>query len=188
MNISTLCLGILHFDDATGYEINKLVTEGRFSHFIEASYGSIYPTLTKMMAAGFVTCRTEAQDGRPSRKIYSITDAGREHFLMALKETPQPNRFKSEFLFVGLFADLLPSSHMAEVVAQNEARLTEKVSHMREAYERCKHPGSQFALGYGIAANEAALNYLRENKNLLILQDEKPQTTSKTLQTADETE
>ena len=49
MNIRTLCLGILQFEDATGYEINKLVADGRFSHFIEASYGSIYPALTKMM-------------------------------------------------------------------------------------------------------------------------------------------
>ena len=48
----TLCLGILRFGDATGYEIKKMVEEDMFNHFIEASYGSIYPALTRMSQDG----------------------------------------------------------------------------------------------------------------------------------------
>ena len=48
MNVRTLCLGVLSFGDATGYEIKKMAEDGLFSHFIEASFGSIYPALTKM--------------------------------------------------------------------------------------------------------------------------------------------
>ena len=47
MNVRTLCLGVLQFGEATGYEIKKIVEEGMFNHFIEASYGSIYPALTR---------------------------------------------------------------------------------------------------------------------------------------------
>jgi PadR family transcriptional regulator AphA len=43
MNVRTLCLGILAQHDASGYEIKKAVEEGLFAHFIDASYGSIYP-------------------------------------------------------------------------------------------------------------------------------------------------
>jgi hypothetical protein len=50
MNVKTLCLGILSFGEASGYEIKKKVEEGLFSHFIDASYGSIYPALTQMLA------------------------------------------------------------------------------------------------------------------------------------------
>ena len=41
MNVKTLCLGFLSTREATGYEIKKEFEEGFFSHFIEASYGSI---------------------------------------------------------------------------------------------------------------------------------------------------
>ena len=74
MNVRTLCLAVLQFGDATGYEIKKMVEDGMFNHFIEASYGSIYPALTRMSDDGLVTCRTEAQSGKPDKKIYSITD------------------------------------------------------------------------------------------------------------------
>ena len=168
MNIRTLCLGILQFEDATGYEINKLVADGRFSHFIEASYGSIYPALTKMMQEELVTCRTEDQEGKPSRKIYSITEQGRAELLTALMDTPKPNRFKSEFLFLGLFADLLPAHLVEKAVQHHEQQLTSLVADMREHIEVCTNPGSRFAIGYGIAANQATLDFIRENKHFLL--------------------
>ena len=80
MNVRTLCLAILYFGDATGYEIRKLSTEGKYSYFVEASYGAIYPALAKLEKDGLVTCRIEAVEGKPSRKVYSITDAGRNEF------------------------------------------------------------------------------------------------------------
>ncbi|MCP4937354.1 MAG: PadR family transcriptional regulator [bacterium] len=172
MNIRTLCLGILQFDDATGYEINKLVADGRFSHFIEASYGSIYPALTKMMQEELVTCRTEIQAGKPSRKVYAITPAGQAELFRALEESPKPNRFKSEFLFLGLFANALPPALIAKAFAQHERELSALVKDMQAHYDRCKNPGSQFAIGYGIAANKAALEYLHECKDLLLEGDQ----------------
>lgn len=168
MNIRTLCLGILQIEDATGYEINKLVTDGRFSHFIEASYGSIYPALTKMMLEELVTCREEVQAGKPSRKIYSITPSGRAELLKALQDTPRPNRFKSEFLFLGLFANLLPASHVKEAIKHHESDLSSKLDDMRRNIEHCTNPGSRFAIGYGIAVKEATLEFLKNNKYLLL--------------------
>ena len=45
MDVRTICLGILTRGDATGYEIKKLVEDGGYQHFVEASFGSIYPAL-----------------------------------------------------------------------------------------------------------------------------------------------
>ena len=168
MNIRTLCLGILQFGDATGYEINKLVADGRFSHFIEASYGSIYPALTKMMHEELVTCRTQNQAGKPSRKIYAITPEGQAELFKALESPPKPNRFKSEFLFLGLFAGSIPPARMKEAIEHHEEQLRTLLHDMRHHMELCQNPGSRFAIGYGIAANEATLNYLQQHKQSLI--------------------
>ena len=75
MNVRTLCLGILSLHEATGYEIRKMVEEGTFSHFIDASYGSIYPALAQLLKEGLVSVRTEtAETVRPPRKVYTITE------------------------------------------------------------------------------------------------------------------
>ena len=77
MNVKTLCLGVLSAGEASGYEIKKEIEEGLFSHFIEASYGSIYPALTQLAGEGFVTVRAEEQSGKPDKKVYAITATGR---------------------------------------------------------------------------------------------------------------
>ena len=71
MSVRTLCLAILNFGDATGYEIRKLSTEGKFRYFIEASFGSIYPTLARLEAEGLVTecARSPCRASRRARSI-----------------------------------------------------------------------------------------------------------------------
>jgi PadR family transcriptional regulator AphA len=73
-----LCLGILAQQDASGYEIKKAVEEGLFAHFIDASYGSIYPALTQMLGDGHVSVREDNQPGKPPKKVYSITETGKD--------------------------------------------------------------------------------------------------------------
>ena len=68
MNVRTLCLGVLSAGEASGYQIKKEIEEGLFSHFIDASYGSIYPALTQLAGEGLVTVRAEEQSGKPDKK------------------------------------------------------------------------------------------------------------------------
>ena len=77
MNVRTVCLAILYDKEASGYEIRKLSVEGEYAYFIDASFGSIYPALAKLEAEGLVTSRVAQQDGRPAKKVYAITPAGR---------------------------------------------------------------------------------------------------------------
>ena len=86
VDVKDLCLGALSFGDATGYDIKKFF-ENTFSHFFLAGYGSIYPALASLTAAGLVSCRTLAQHGKPDRKLYRLTAAGRRAFLDTLRDT-----------------------------------------------------------------------------------------------------
>ena len=167
MNVRSLCLGILWFDDATGYEINKLAAEGGFSHFIEASYGSIYPALNKLTEEGLVTWREETQPGKPARKVYSITEEGRAAHLQSLYEGPKPDIFKSEFLFLCLYSNFLDGGFMRRITDAQIAQIEEGLERLHDASAKCDHPESCFAIGYGKALHEAALGYLKENRNLI---------------------
>ena len=167
MNVKTLCLGILHFGDATGYEINKKASEGEFSHFIEASYGSIYPALMRLTEDGLVTWREEHQPGKPARKIYSITVAGSAALIAALGEQPRPDVFKSEFLFLSLFVDLIGETHLQRAIDMRMELHRTEIARLKEAAGRCQERGSQFAIGYGIALGEAAIAYLANARSHL---------------------
>lgn len=163
MNVRTLCLGILSFSDTTGYDIRKLATDGHFSHFCEASYGSIYPALAQLTDEGLVTFREEAINGKPQRKIYTITEKGLAALRHTLYEIPGTDKFKSEFLFYSLFSDKMLPNHFETLLRRKIIETTEKVERLGEAIEACNHEPSQFAIGYGIAINNAALDYLSKH-------------------------
>lgn len=52
------------------------------SHGYRLSPGTLYPMLHKMERDGYLICREE-RDGRLVRKLYSITDKGREGLALA---------------------------------------------------------------------------------------------------------
>lgn len=172
MNIRTLCLGILSFGDATGYEIKKMAEEGLFSHFVEASYGSIYPALTRMTDEGLLTCRSEVQDRKPDKKVYSITEAGRTELKLALTTRPSKDKFKSEFLFIMLMSEHLDQAHVSSVLSQRAQELEDELEMIRACGEQLSKPGMRFVNGYGKAVVGAAHDYVLENLDFKMMGDE----------------
>ncbi len=160
MNVRTLCLAILYFGDATGYEIKKMSVEGRYAHFVDASFGSIYPALAKLEADGCLTVREEPQPGKPARKIYSITEAGRQQFIEALHEPPGPDVFRSAFLMVSMCADLLPRERVAQAVDERLADLSAEIEHLKQVAETTESAGVAWSVRYGITCLTASRDYL----------------------------
>jgi PadR family transcriptional regulator, regulatory protein AphA len=161
MNIRTLCLGVLFFQEATGYEIKKEIEEGLFSHFIDASFGSIYPALAQLNAEGLVTLRAEEQATRPDKKIYAITDAGRATLAKWLAVVPARDKYKSEFLFEMLLQEMLPAEHLRLAIEKQLGDLKEELVRIDECRAQgAGTAGSDFVVGYGEAVLSAGVNYL----------------------------
>ncbi|MEC9347851.1 MAG: PadR family transcriptional regulator [Pseudomonadota bacterium] len=166
MDIRTLCLGILTMGDATGYEIKKFFEE-RLSHFYEASFGSIYPALGKMTDDGWVRCSAQAQDGRPDKKVYTITPSGRMAFLDALGKDPRKDRIRSEFLAMMMFSDLMSTARVSSLIDTRIADLQSKLDEMDACAADATTPVDQFILGFGQAVYRAEMNYLQDNRHLV---------------------
>ena len=161
MNIRTLCLGVLSFQEASGYEIKKEIEEGMFSHFIDASYGSIYPALSQLNAEGLVTVRAEEQTGRPDKKVYAITETGRAALAKGLLVIPARDKYKSEFLFEMLFKNMLPQAHIRLAIEKHLHDLREDINRMAECRAAGEtHEGPEFIMGYGEAVLSAGILYL----------------------------
>lgn len=169
MNVKTLCLSILYEGEATGYEIRRLCVEGECSYFIEASYGSIYPALAKLEEEGLVTSRTQPQEGKPAKKVYSITEAGRAAFAQQLGEPLGEDMFRSPFLLFARFAHILPRD-LVEARA-NEFLEKNIAAHRRldEAFaERGSNASDTWVISYGRAMMEVAERHMRSHMHELI--------------------
>jgi PadR family transcriptional regulator, regulatory protein AphA len=170
MNVRTLCLGILTTGEASGYEIKKEIEEGLFSHFIDASYGSIYPALTQLAGEGLVTVRAEEQSGKPDKKVYAITPKGRDALGRSISVVPCRDKYKSEFLFQMLLQQYITPDVMRAAIDKQIADLEGDLARIGEC--KCSeqpHAGARFVADYGEAVLSAALRVLKEKKAELLL-------------------
>ena len=168
MNVRTLCLAILYFGDSTGYEIKKLSMEGKYSHFVDASFGSIYPALARLEKEGMVTCREEAQAGKPPRKVYSVTEKGRSAFVASLIEPPAPDVFRSEFLLIAMCAKILPPPVIERAIDTRVLQLQGEIDHLTQIAGEARHEGTRWAVGYGLKCLETSLDHLQSHRDELI--------------------
>ena len=168
MNVRTLCLAILYFEESTGYEIRKHVTEGAYCHFVEASYGSIYPALAKLEADGLVTSREEVHPGRPARKVYRITDAGRKEFRDALAAPVQPDVIRSPFLLTALCAELMDPAAMERAIEGQIAHARADLETIDEAVEGSAMRGADWVSRFARHTISASLAFIHENRAELV--------------------
>lgn len=105
-------LGLLQREPLHGYRLKQQL-ELFMSSCISVNYGAIYPLLHRLEARGDVrTLREEAGNAGTTRKIYAITDRGRDRWCDLMREHPQDSwvksrsRFAIKFFF---FSDIEPS-------------------------------------------------------------------------------
>jgi DNA-binding PadR family transcriptional regulator len=97
MDVKTILLGSLFDKNLSGYDLKKLFSLS-FTFFSGLSYGSIYPALKKLEGEGLITMKLEIQESNPNRKVYTITEAGKQVFLNSLKSPFGLERYKNAFL------------------------------------------------------------------------------------------
>lgn len=168
MNVRTICLAILYDAEATGYEIRKLSVEGEFSYFIDASYGAIYPALARLEDDGLVTVRVEQQDGKPAKKVYSITETGRREFINSLFEQLGEDEFRSEFLLFVRFVTELPQSLVQVRLKERLVQMDAELMNLQRVHAPHERPADRWVIDYGHTCLAAGRNYLEAHMGELI--------------------
>jgi DNA-binding PadR family transcriptional regulator len=168
MNVRTICLAILYDGDASGYEIRKLSVEGEYSYFIDASYGAIYPALARLEQDELVTSRVEVQDGKPAKKVYSITALGRSVFIQSLFEKLEDDDFRSEFLLFLRFASELPQTLVEQRLSERLAQIDASLADFDRLKNDHPHPGDAWVIDYGRTCLSAARDYIHAHRGELI--------------------
>ncbi|MCU0758470.1 MAG: PadR family transcriptional regulator [Steroidobacteraceae bacterium] len=170
MDVKTVCLGLLTFGEASGYDIKKHLEAG-FEHFFSTGFGSIYPALAALAEEGFATVIAANPGGRPERKVYRITAAGEKALRHALSTCEPAHKLRSELLALLYFAHLVPPERIGAVLDAQLAQMRDALARMKRTGCPGEHewPGSvRFVQGFGIALHEAAVRYMAANRQLLV--------------------
>ncbi|WP_162047348.1 PadR family transcriptional regulator [Vibrio taketomensis] len=160
MSLPHVILTVLSTRDATGYDITKEFS-ATIGYFWKASHQQVYRELNKMAQHNLVTCVLEPQEGKPDRKVYSITDSGR----IALGEwfdqpTVHPT-VRDEFS-----AKLMACS--VQSAAPFKAQLTELVEESRKLVEHYNEIESAYYADVTTLDKQQRLERLTLRRNLLM--------------------
>ncbi|MDP9238726.1 MAG: PadR family transcriptional regulator [Chloroflexota bacterium] len=139
MSLKHALLGILGYGQMTGYELKQFF-DTSVQHFWNAELSQIYPTLKALKENSFVEMHVEVQQNRPNRKVYSITEQGKDEFLRWAHASQPPADLRDPFLIKVFFGTQIPIEdvlimlrrQMEEqqmVLAFSETVLREKIRH-----------------------------------------------------------
>jgi DNA-binding PadR family transcriptional regulator len=134
-------LGLLHEAPMHGYELRKqlVVKVGAFRAAI--SYGSLYPTLRRMLREGLIA----EEDGEPgratawgrrARRVYKITAEGKERFAELIADAG-PQTFDDDRFGVHLaFFSRTPAEVRMRILEGRRRRVEERREGLRAALAR----------------------------------------------------
>ena len=132
-------LALLADGPAHGYELRSAVQERCGALLPPMNAGQVYNTLSRLESAGLVEGEEVPQSGRPDRRVYLITDAGRDELAAWVSRPISASRFGDEFFFKLAFADV----DRAALIEEREASCLQA---LKDADAVARTEGSMAAL------------------------------------------
>ena len=171
--IDCVILGLLCHEDLTGYEIKKRM-DTSLKYFWGASYGSIYPALSDLVARGLASNRNGAENKR-NKIIYSITEEGRNYLKEWLKIPVEKDELRYETLLKLFFSneggELQAISHIdtfQEKIERELSQLTGAADSLRNNIDvDDAHKYYLLTVEFGIKTYRAYLEWCEEAKEIL---------------------
>ena len=152
--VTPVILGLLSHGPRSGYEIKTTVDRStRF--FWAASYGQIYPELRRLERDGLVEGEDAPNGARP-RRVYRLTQAGRDELLAWLHGRNVTVELRDESLLRLFFADALPHEEALGLIEGRRRGFQEVLERLRgiDARPGEDPPFIDLVLRWGLAYTE----------------------------------
>ncbi len=172
MPLSHAILGFLEYGPMSGYDLKKNFDQS-VAHFWSATQSHIYKALEDLESQGLVTSKVIQQEGKPNRKQYQITNAGRAELRRWLA-TPQPMMGpRSTWLIQIFFAHDLSNEEIANLFEKRIEALRTYLSQLQSAQKNIDQNARkvgikrvqnlwQLTLDYGIDNYTNEVNWLEK--------------------------
>lgn len=116
------------------------------SYFWSESEGQIYPALAKCLTEELVTCVEEiSDDSARLKKIYSITNKGKDELSEWLKKESQKTSIRCEFLLKIFFAGNIENKYAINHILKFREDAKKELSELENAKNRLQQKESYFS-------------------------------------------
>ena len=176
MSLRHAILGFLDIEAATGYTLMQRF-EGSVGSFWSATQSQIYRELHALLAAALVTMEVVPQDGKPARKLYALTRAGRVELQRWLSAPMEPMQLRDSLQLRLVFAAGVPPAQLDTALADYESGLRERLVEYRarlkneEIFRLARTDRERLiwslSVENGVAWCEAQLKWLRSARERL---------------------
>lgn len=158
-------LSLLAREPLSGYDIKQHMNS-RIGPFWKVSSNQVYPELAKMEAEGLVRLQgVEHHAYRPARKLYEITEAGREALIEWTIESSGIETVRDDFLLQAYNSWLVEPEKMIakleEIKQQHEGRLAIYVNKVKELTQSLETANTDEPLFSSISVVEFGVRYER---------------------------
>ena len=163
-------LGLLHEGPLHGYELRKRLN-GVLGTFRAISYGSLYPCLKEMLAAGLITedgpadAGAPALSGRRARIVYKLTPEGKDRFQAWLADAG-PEAYEDELFGVHLaFFSRTDRDIRLRILLGRRNRLEERLATLRSNLVRRRERLDEWTLTlqqHGLDSVEREVDWLSQ--------------------------
>ena len=174
--IELIILGFLSYNyPLTLYDIKKGM-ERSTEYFASTSQGAIHPALVKLEKNGYITSKEEVKNNR-AKKLYRITDSGRERFSKLMRQDLGTDKYKSTQLLKMFFFNELTKDERLESInihIKNFRNMQQDLVNIREggklrlegmglSLENCKSAKYEDdALEFGLAYSDFVIKWFQD--------------------------
>lgn len=170
-NVGTrhLILGLLAREPMSGYDIKRFLKSLNWL-IGTPSFGSLYPTLHALLQDGLVIEESSSRQNRRTRKVYSITQAGKQTLQDWINQPVAPDVSLKNFVMRLVLAGNFPR---AGLIAHLQQRRSQVAIHLATLEQITRTPDGQMdfeerlALDFGLNLAVAELAWLDSALNWL---------------------
>jgi DNA-binding PadR family transcriptional regulator len=131
MALSHAILTLLVEQPHSGYDLTKKF-EGTVGYFWKASHQQIYKELAKLEKDGWVSSQVIPQAGRPDKKMYRVTEFGKQQLIQWVMQPTDMMPIREDLLVKTSVSYLVPRDVMIEEIKRHRQLHQERLEVYRD--------------------------------------------------------
>lgn len=166
MSTRHVILGLLVKQPMSGYDI-KALFKGLSWMTGSPSYGSLYPTLHALREEAMVDVTVQMGEGKPSRKLYTITERGHQALRAWLQKPAAPELSTKDFVRQLIVFENTSKGELRSYLERRREQLTAYLSRTNSVKQHGdiqpeSDSGQRLVYDYGVAMAKAEMSWLNE--------------------------
>ena len=134
-----VCLGLVYSEPCHTYALDGFINDMGLEQWANISKVSIYNTLKRLESQGCVTVTTEKAGNMPERKVYAITEKGKQRLLKELRENILlPATSDNIFYLAMCFNFGMSADEAIEILEKRIENLNNGIEKLKMDYEEVK--------------------------------------------------